>query len=152
LPTTDVELIIHSLHRNVLSTTWVQRPIETDCEFDRFPSRPGTYRCTVTYDGIELPFQVRIGVITRDGRRSLTYKVIPEKTVLTKKAVLGEFWRGGTTMGYTEMRCDDDIPAREVVELGPTPYSCYYKTKGSKDARYYHLARVHVTENGLEIH
>src|SRR5690606_1601017 len=109
----------------------VDQPTEVDCETDGIPDRSGTYGCTVTYDGVEVPFKVHFDV-SEDlyGRRRSDFEIVQKKTVLTKEGVFAAFWRYGKERGYTEPRCDD-IPATTVVEVGDTPYRCYYKWDNS---------------------
>lgn len=142
-----IEEIKYDLQEKVLAWSGVQRPTEADCEIDEVPDSPRTFTCTVTYDGIEVPFTIRITDVTKAlGMALFKWEVAEQTAVLTKEGVFAEFWRQGQAPEYTEMRCDDNIPATKVVEVGPTPYFCYYKSKRGD----HHRARVIVADHGLQ--
>lgn len=143
----DFEELTEELRWRVLAAAGVDQPTEVDCETDGIPDRSGTYGCTVTYDGVEVPFKVHFDV-SEDlyGRRRSVFEIVQKKTVLTKEGVFAAFWRYGKERGYTEPRCDD-IPATTVVEVGDTPYRCYYKWDNSIHHR---SVKVRADEHGLD--
>jgi len=141
-----IEEIKYDLQERVLAWSGVQAPTEAECEIDEVPDRPRTFGCTVDYDGTEVPFKIRIKDVSKGlGMAVFEWEIVEQKAVLTKEGVFAEFWRQGIPAGYTEMRCDDDIPARKIVSLGPTPYFCYYKSKSGD----HHRDRVTISEHDL---
>lgn len=101
----DFEELTEELRWRVLAAAGVDQPTEVDCETDGIPDRSGTYGCTVTYDGVEVPFKVHFDV-SEDlyGRRRSDFEIVQKKTVLTKEGVFAAFWRYGKERGYTEPR------------------------------------------------
>jgi hypothetical protein len=142
-----IEEVKYDLHERVLAWSGVQRPTEVDCEIEDVPDSPRTFGCTVTYDGTEVPFTIRITDVTKAlGMALFEWEIAEQKAVLTKEGVFAEFWRQGQRAGYSEMRCDEDIPTKKVVEVGPTSHFCYYRTERGD----HHRARVTVGEHSLQ--
>ena len=141
-----IEKIQYDLQEKVIARAGVLRPTTADCELDEIPSGPRTFGCTVTYDGTEVPFKVRITDVTEGlGMALFEWEIAEQKAVLTKEGVFAAFWRDSTPAGYTDLRCDDDIPDKKLVSLGPTPYFCYLTTERND----HHRDRVVVGEHGL---
>ena len=138
--------IEYDLQERVIATAGVLRPTTADCELDDIPNGPRTFGCTVTFDGTEVPFEVRITKVTKGlGMALFEWEIAKQQAVLTKEGVFAEFWRDSTPAKYTDLRCDDDIPTKKLVALGPTEHFCYFTTERGK----HHRSRVVVDEHGL---
>jgi hypothetical protein len=92
--------------------------------------------CTVTYEGVEIPYTVTIGESYEPGDVLTPYRAEPERRLLVATRVHHEFWdRFGGDAG-TELSCDEIPAAVAVAEGEPTGYTCRTVRDSGLTSRY----------------
>lgn len=89
--------------------------------------------CTVTYEGLSVPFEVEIN----GGRTVASYRARPSKALLVKDGVHIAFAHYAEPYAdLSSLRCSDDLPEKALVEVdGKTGYTCSYIRKDSSSGR-----------------
>lgn len=87
--------------------------------------------CTVTYEGLNVPWSVTFKGSTGIGRL-VGYQAQPGFGVLTREGVERDFWNRDHAYGR-DLRCAD-LPKAELVPLDlPTRYRCEYLTDSTEE-------------------
>ncbi|MEV6963806.1 hypothetical protein AB0M47_01745 [Hamadaea sp. NPDC051192] len=131
--------IEHALREDVLATVRVLGTTSANCA-DGITMRAGaTSQCTVTYQGIDIPYEVKISDRYTEGSMVFSYTKKPTKGVLVAKVIYNLMnERYGSDSGRTDaskLACDE-IPAVKVVEFrADTGYTCQYWGEHAKDGK-----------------
>lgn len=107
-----------------------------------------TANCTVTYEGLKVPWSVTFQGSTGIGRL-VGYKAQPGVGILTREGVERDFWSRDHAYAR-DLRCAD-LPKAELVPLDlPTRYRCEYLTDSfqEKGKTVWIEQKVTVTEAG----
>ncbi|MGH3490700.1 MAG: hypothetical protein ACRDP8_22660 [Actinopolymorphaceae bacterium] len=138
--------ISYDLQREVIDGAGVTRPTSVECELTEIPLSPQDFGCTVTYDGIDVPYTISItDVDTALGLAVFEWDMETDKAVLTREGAFAGFWRDQIPTGASDLRCDDTIPEKELVPLGRTGFYCYSTTERGD----HHRTEVAIEEHGL---
>jgi hypothetical protein len=138
--------IHYDLQRRVIEGAGVTRPTSVECELTEIPDGARDFGCTVTYDGIGVPYTVSITDVTSGlGMAVFQWEAKSDKAVLTREGTFAGFWREVSPTGAANLRCDDDIPEKKLVPMGRTGFYCYSTTERGK----HHRVEVAQDEHGL---
>ncbi|MEE1929259.1 hypothetical protein V1J52_13905 [Streptomyces sp. TRM 70351] len=108
----------HKLRANVLRSAKVAGETTATCPDGVTREAGATSRCTVTYDGVEIPYEIVISDSYQEGDFLTQYKAVPKKGLLVAEAVYDTFWKQkGEDDPYVEALTCDEIPAAEAVDL-----------------------------------
>lgn len=120
------ENVLNELKVDTLKMARVHGTMKAKCAGGALTMKAGaTTKCSVTYEGVEVPWNVTISDNYTSGSKIFSYQAEPEKGVLTAKAVYGE-WHKLQSSENRELRCSE-IPDVELVDLDtPTNYKCQY--------------------------
>ncbi|MFJ6658259.1 hypothetical protein ACIQNG_18120 [Streptomyces sp. NPDC091377] len=135
-----------SMRRSTVAMAGIPGRTSAECEGGTVSEKPGvTTRCTVTYEGVKVPWAVRFDEPAGDLK---PYDITNAgQAVLTAKSVYGNFWQ---TYHRTSkhLRCDR-IPTRELVAYDKdTGYECQYASSTKGEARWIDVP-VKVGEHGV---
>ncbi|MEQ7004868.1 hypothetical protein ABN028_01590 [Actinopolymorpha sp. B17G11] len=138
--------IAYDLQRKVIEGAGVTRQTSVECELAEVPDSAQDFGCTVTYDGIDVPYTVSITDVTTGlGMAVFQWDAKSEKAILTREGAFAGFWRDASPTGATDLRCDDGIPEKKLVPMGRTGFYCYSTT----DRGDHHRVEVAQGEHGL---
>jgi len=135
-----VSQILRGLKDRVLRSAGVLRPMEgfcdrTELDTDLGGGQPASLRCTVTYEGFAVEYQVT----ARDaGTGGVQWDATAERTVVTREGLLAQFWYRYGPLGatFTDLRCDDGFPAIALVPVkAPLDLYCWAKPHYGKTVR-----------------
>ncbi|MEE1928640.1 hypothetical protein V1J52_10610 [Streptomyces sp. TRM 70351] len=120
------EKIIYELRQRTVEMAGVVKDTEGSCEGGEVTLKAGaTTACTITYEGVEVPWEVNIADDYEEGSFIVRYDIAPTKGVLVGETVRAEFWKLQNTMS-DDLRCDE-LPEVELVEIDTdTGYRCQY--------------------------
>ncbi|MFG2250718.1 hypothetical protein [Spirillospora sp. NPDC048823] len=142
-----LEEIKYDLQEDVVEVGGMSASTTAQCEVSEIPSQPRTFKCTVQYMGLRVPFRVDVTDVTDApaiGLTAFNWDRRAEKLPMTRAGVYAEFWRERTRAGEKDLRCDR-IPEKILVRPGRTNYFCYSTDERNKHHRY----AVDVRETGL---
>ncbi|MFF1713167.1 hypothetical protein [Streptomyces sp. NPDC058268] len=111
-------------------------PGETSARCDKDsvrPARGASVTCTVTYEGIEVTWPVKLTGKPGFGGMDDGYEAQPSTGLLTREGALTYFWGNNSDAG-TDLRCDT-LPRVTKVPLGrKSKFQCsYFAAKASTD-------------------
>ncbi|WP_151773017.1 hypothetical protein [Streptomyces abyssomicinicus] len=131
--TTQVE---YALQGDLLSDARVAGRTTAVCPHGVTREAKATSACTVTYEGVEIPYTVTIGETYEPDDILTPYRAEPRKRLLVARRVHHEFWeRFGGDAG-TELSCDEIPVAAAVDGSAPTGYTCQTVRDGGAATRY----------------
>lgn len=114
--------IAYDLERDVVKIAGVAAKTSTTCASPVDTTKDSTVLCTVDYEGLAVPYEVKI----RGGSTIYSYRTSTTKGVLTRAKVLAERGSSGGFASQEDVRCD--VPERSLVTLEePTGATCTYK-------------------------
>ncbi|MEG3630278.1 hypothetical protein [Streptomyces poriticola] len=116
----------HRLREALLRSAKVNGETTADCPDGVTLKASATSTCTATYEGVEIPFSVKIADDYQAGDFLIRYDTEAEQDLLVAKRVYQEFWqRHEDSGGYEQTLTCDEIPAVKAVEKGAdTGYQC----------------------------
>lgn len=128
-----VEKVEHNLRQAVLRSARVPGETSAKCP-DGVDEKAGAVsQCVATYEGAEIPYEVKISDSAKTGSSLIFFDTTPKKGLLVAKAVydsLNESY--GSESGRTDaskLACEE-MPAAKAVPLGKdTGFTCQYWTK-----------------------
>jgi len=131
------EKLKHALQEDLLGMVRVPGKTSVDCPDGITLKASAISHCVVTYEGVEVPYEVKIGDKYREGSFIFSYNKVAMKAVLVDKVVYNEFnERFGAESGRTEtskLACEE-FPAVKVVEFGEnTGLTCHYWSEYGPD-------------------
>ncbi|MGI5320979.1 hypothetical protein [Actinomadura nitritigenes] len=135
---TLIENLEHELRVKTIKMAYAMGETSAECDSgDPEPGPGATVKCTVTYMGAKVPWNVTIkGAGFLPGL--VGYDAVPAMGVITREGAIRFYW-GNNAFGR-QVRCSD-IPAVELVPLNqPTRYQCETRPN-SKDS-------LEVTDSG----
>lgn len=123
----ETEKVIHDLREKTLAMAGVEGKTAGSCAGGKVTMKASaTTTCTVTYEGLKVPWEVTISDKYKPGGIIFMYQAKPLKGVLTAKGVGGEFYKQQKQRGIEEVQCSE-IPDAELVELNTqTEHRCQY--------------------------
>ncbi|MER5634732.1 hypothetical protein CP967_15715 [Streptomyces nitrosporeus] len=131
------EQVEHRLRESVLSTTRTPGTTAADCPDGVTQKASAVSRCTVTYEGAEIPFEVTISDSYREGSFITSYTAEAGKGVLVAKLVYDEFHdRYGAGSGRSDasrLSCQELPVAKAVDWETDTGYTCQFWSKYGGD-------------------
>ena len=138
--------IRYELESQVLEMAGVAKPVKSSCDKPDFDgSQETTFNCTVTYEGLDVVYQISAKPTTDT---TFEWKETTQQIVVTRDAVLREvFDRFGPQHGYSDVRCDELQPVALVPVGNPLPQHCYAKPKDDKTLR----VVIGISESGVSL-
>jgi hypothetical protein len=132
-----VEKVKHSLRENVLSRAHAPGETSADCPGGVTQQAGAVTRCTVTYEGAQVPYEVKISDSYKEGSIIISYTRTPKAGLLVAKTVYNLLWESyGPESGRTDsskLACDE-LPVAKTVDLdSDTGYTCQYWGEHAKD-------------------
>ncbi|MFE0817929.1 hypothetical protein ACFW40_12870 [Streptomyces sp. NPDC058807] len=120
------EKVEHRLRKDLLRAAKVNGKTTADCPAGVTLKASAASTCTASYEGVEIPFTVKIADDYGAGDFLIRYDAQQEKDLLVAKRVYQEFWeRHEDSGGYEQKLTCDEIPAVKAVEKGAdTGYKC----------------------------
>ena len=115
--------ILYDLQQRVVAAAGVKADMSAACEGGVITGTVDqSVTCTITYDGLDVKYQVDI----EGGTPTFNWSAVTGSTVLTSEGVGLAYWaKHGTDS--PELRCDK-MPEKKLVKLGKdTGYRCYRK-------------------------
>lgn len=115
--------ILYDLQQRVVAAAGVKAQMSAACEGGVITGTVDqTVTCTITYDGLDVKYQVDID----GGTPTFNWTAVTDSTVLTSEGVGLAYWaRYGADS--PELRCDK-MPDKKLVKVGKdTGYRCYRK-------------------------
>lgn len=142
--------VLHELRVGTLKMAGAHGRTDAKCDGGALRLKAGvTNKCTVRYEGVEVPWKVTISDKYRPESSVLAYRAEPEKGVLTARAAYGLWYKLQTDEDREELRCSE-IPDVELVELDrPTNYMCQYQLERNGEEEWSDRV-ISVTRNGVE--
>ncbi|MFI5531785.1 hypothetical protein ACIA8O_24955 [Kitasatospora sp. NPDC051853] len=132
-----VEKVEHALREDVLSAAHVPGTTSAKCA-DGITMKAGAVsQCVVTYEGAEIPYEVKISDKYTEGSFVFSYTKTQKKALLVAKEIYNRFHeRYGSTSTASRLACDE-IPAAKTFDFGAdTGYTCqYWSEHGTKDGK-----------------
>ncbi|MEU0940249.1 hypothetical protein [Embleya sp. NPDC005971] len=135
-----VEKVEHALREDVLSGAHVPGTTSAKCA-DGITMKAGAVsQCVVTYEGAEIPYEVKIGDKYTEGSMVFSYTKTPKKALLVAKEIYNRFnERYGSASGASDaskLACEE-IPVAKTFDFGAdTGYTCqYWGEHGTKDGK-----------------
>jgi hypothetical protein len=126
----------YALQGDLLSEARVEGRTTAVCPDGVTQKANASSECTVTYEGVEIPYTVTIGESYETGDILTPYRAEPKKRLLVAKRVHHEFWDQFGGSAGTGLSCDE-MPAAAAVDDGePTGYTCQSIREGGVVARY----------------
>ncbi|MCX5426362.1 hypothetical protein OHU11_01140 [Streptomyces sp. NBC_00257] len=148
-PTDDAaftERVLWTMRKHTVAMAGIPGRTSAACEGGKVSEKPGvTTRCTVTYNGVKVPWSIRFEEPAGDLK---PYEITNAgQTVLTAKSVYGEFWREYNRVSK-HLRCGK-VPDLELVAYGQdTGHRCQYASSNDGKARWVNVP-VSVGERGV---
>ncbi|CAL9612352.1 hypothetical protein [Streptomyces sp. enrichment culture] len=147
-PTDDApfnERVLWEMRKGTVAMAGVPGKTSAACEGGKVSEEPGvTTRCTVTYEGVKVPWSIRSGEPAGDLK---PYEINADQAVLTAKSVYGNFWRE-YNRASKHLRCEE-VPDVELVASGQdTGYRCQYASSADGKGRWVNVP-VSVGEHGV---
>ncbi|MFI8434009.1 hypothetical protein ACIGJO_09685 [Streptomyces sp. NPDC079020] len=136
LPAMDapfVEKVEHHLRQAVLRSARVPGETSAECP-DGVDEKAGAVsQCIATYEGAEIPYEVKISDSAKAGSSLVFFDTTPKKGLLVAKAVYDSMNESyGSESGRTDASkpACEKMPAAKAVPLGKdTGFTCQYWTK-----------------------
>lgn len=147
-PTDDApftERVLWEMRKSTVAMAGIPGKTSAACEGGKVSEKPGvTTRCTVTYNGLKVPWVIRFSEPTGDLK---PYEITNVgQAVLTAKSVHGEFWREYNRVSK-HLRCGK-VPDLELVAHGQdTGHRCQYASFVDGKAQWVNVP-VSVDEHG----
>ncbi|MFG2318760.1 hypothetical protein [Streptomyces tendae] len=140
------ERVLWKMRKGTVAMAGVPGKTSAACEGGKVSEEPGvTTRCSVTYEGVKVPWSIRFGEPAGDLE---PYEINDaDQAVLTAKSVYGNFWREYNRVSK-HLRCDE-VPDIELVAYGQdTGYRCQYVSSVDGEGRWINVP-VSVGEHGV---
>lgn len=133
----DTDRVVHDLRERTLAMAGVAGTTTGSCGRGGIELKAGaTSTCTVTYESLEIPWDVTVSEEYQPGDSAVRYRAKPLKGVLTAKGVGGRFYEQQSGRGVEEVWCSE-IPDAELVELNtPTDHRCQYLLDSGGEKRW----------------
>lgn len=126
----------YALQGDLLSDALVEGRTTAVCPDGVTRRAEASSACTVTYEGVEIPYTVTIGESYEDGDVLTPYRAEPRKRLLVAERVHHEFWvQFGGSAGMT-LSCEKMPVAEAVEEQAPTGHVCRTIREGGRVADY----------------
>ncbi|WP_405009970.1 hypothetical protein [Kitasatospora sp. NBC_01539] len=131
------EKLKHSLRETLLSRAHVPGETSADCPNGVTQKAGAVSQCTVTYEGAQVPYEVKISDSYKPGSFIISYTRTPKKGLLVAKMVYNLLWESyGADSGRTDtsrLACDE-IPVAKTVDFdSDTGYTCQYWSEHADD-------------------
>ncbi|MBU7598201.1 hypothetical protein JGS22_011385 [Streptomyces sp. P38-E01] len=145
----ETERVVHDLREKTLAMAGVEGRTAGSCAGGDVTMKAGaTTTCTVTYEGLKVPWEVTISDRYEPGSFVFTYQAKPQMGLLTAKGVGGEFFKQQNRRGVDRVQCSE-IPDAELVELNiQTEHRCQYPLDEDGEERW-SVRAVEVQPSGL---
>ncbi|MGW5973317.1 hypothetical protein [Streptomyces sp. NPDC055186] len=123
----------HKLRETVLRSAMVPGETSAECADGVTQKAGAVSQCVVTYEGAEIPYEVKVSDKYTEGSMFTFYDTTPQKGLLVAKSVYQALHeRYSAEAGYTgssKLACEE-IPVAEAVDLNAdTGYTCQYWTE-----------------------
>jgi hypothetical protein len=130
--------IEHALREDVLSRAHTPGETSVKCPDGITMKAGATSSCIVTYEGTDLPYEVKISDDYEEGGYVFSYEKTAKSSLLVAKEIYNLMWeRYGKDSGRTDaskLACDKLPPAKAVKFGADTGYDCqYWGEHGSPD-------------------
>ncbi|WP_406726741.1 hypothetical protein WJ438_21885 [Streptomyces sp. GD-15H] len=127
----------HKLRETVLRSAMVPGETSAECADGVTRKAGAVSRCVATYEGAEVPYEIKISDKYTEGSMFTFYDTTPEKGLLVAKSVYNLLHeRYSAEAGYpgsSKLACEE-IPVAKAVDLNAdTGYTCQYWTKNVND-------------------
>jgi hypothetical protein len=133
---TPIQTILYGLKDRVLRSAGVLRPVSGSCDRTDFDGgTPATFRCTVTYEGLNVEYAVSARPNGTDG---VEWRASAERTVVTREGLFARFWYQYGPLGatFTDLRCDENFPPIALVPVqAPLDQHCWAKPHNAKTVK-----------------
>ena len=140
------ENVAYELQRKTLAMANAPGAVTGKCP-KGMGSKPGTTAtCTITYEGVEVAWQVTIGE-KGWSENVVEYQAFPRQGLLTREGVARIMFGNDSTLDYA--LCDD-IPKAVLVPFGKTKYKCEKVSKGEEPIGYNQT--VNITDTGPRVY
>ncbi|MEV6311700.1 hypothetical protein AB0M10_24245 [Streptomyces sp. NPDC051840] len=132
------EQIEHKLREDVIRDARVPGKTEANCPDGVTQKASAVSKCTVTYEGAEIPYTVTISDSYREGSFITSYTAEPQKMLLVAKATYNQFNESyGSESGRSDaskLSCDE-IPTAKAFDFdSDSGYTCqYWSEYGGED-------------------
>ncbi|WP_406283773.1 hypothetical protein [Streptomyces sp. NBC_00209] len=147
------EKVGHNLREKVLRSARVAGKTAATCP-DGVDQKAGAVStCVATYEGVEVPYEVKISDSAKKGSALVFFEATPKKGLLVGEAVYDSFnEQYGAESGRTDaskLACDE-LPAAKAVPMGAdTGYTCQYWSKfGNQGEPGYTTLRITMGKDG----
>ncbi|MCJ1679261.1 hypothetical protein MTF65_18305 [Streptomyces sp. APSN-46.1] len=134
-----IQKVEHRLRESVLLTAKVAGETSAKCPNSVTQKAGAVSQCVVTYEGAEIPYEVKIGDSYKEGSSIISYNSTAKTGLLVGKVVydaLNE--RYGSESGTThasKLACEE-IPAAKAVDFNSdTGYKCQYWSKHANNGK-----------------
>ncbi|MEU2677315.1 hypothetical protein ABZ638_10525 [Streptomyces sp. NPDC007107] len=149
--------IEHKLQETVLSGTKVPGKTSASCPDGVTQKASAVSRCTVTYEGAEIPYTVTISDSYREGSFITSYQARAEKGLLVAKTAYQAFYeRYGAESGRSDaskLSCEE-LPVAKAVDWGTdTGDTCQFWSKygGDKGDGGYRTVKLTAAQAGYSV-
>ncbi|MBD0838531.1 DUF4333 domain-containing protein [Streptomyces sp. TRM68416] len=127
------EKVEYKLREDLLRDAWIDGETTADCPDGVTLKASATSRCTATYEGVEIPYEVTVKDDYKEGAFLIRYETRPLKDLLVAERVYNEFWRNHGEQGgggfEQKLTCDEMPDALAVDRGADSGYRCRLWTK-----------------------
>lgn len=128
--------ILYGLKDRVLRSAGVLKPVDGSCDrTDVGGGASTTFRCTITYEGLDVEYAV---TARPEGSNGLRWEASADRTVITREGLFAQFWYRYGPLGatFTDLRCDDGFPLVALVPVqAPLDQHCWAKPHNAKTVK-----------------
>ncbi|MER7397839.1 hypothetical protein ABT381_20315 [Streptomyces sp. NPDC000151] len=118
-----VDNLVFELRKKTVGLAYAMGKTSGECDQKDAKPKAGTkLDCTVTYEGVKVPWSVKIkgeGITPN----LVSYEAEPKKGIVTREGAIQFFWGNEVYGKKPKVHCTD-IPKAAVVPLGKTKYQC----------------------------
>ena len=133
------EQVEHRLREAILLAAGVAGETSAKCPDGVTQKAGAVSQCVVTYEGAEIPYEVKISDSYREGSIITSYTTTPKKGLLVAKLVYNSLNENyGTESGRTDaskLACEELPVAKAFDWKSDTGYKCQYWTKHANDGK-----------------
>ncbi|MFP3987794.1 hypothetical protein U9R90_09885 [Streptomyces sp. E11-3] len=147
------EQVEHRLREAILLTAKVAGETSAKCPDGVTQKAGAVSQCVVTYEGAEIPYEVKISDRYREGSTITSYTTTPKKGLLVGKLVYNALYESyGPESGRTDtskLACEELPVAKAFDGKSDTGFKCQYWTKHANDGKGgYDTLRVTIGASG----
>jgi hypothetical protein len=134
-----LQQVEHALREKILVTAKVPGATSAKCPDGVTQKASAVSQCVVTYEGAEIPYEVKISDSYKEGSMITSYTVTPQKGLVVAKVVYDRLYETyGAESGRTDLSklaCEEFPVAKALDWKADTGLKCQYWSKNAKGGK-----------------